>query len=156
MTSYEYKVVPAPQKGEKARGIKTAEGRFACAIERAMNDMAADGWEYLRSETLPSEERSGLTSSTSVWRNLLVFRRARMEGTEAESAVAEGTAALEGRRLASAADLARSSQMAPPVPGPLRPDPAPRRDAGSDPHTAGEGAADTEAPATDDKHPAGG
>ena len=111
MTSYEYKVMPAPQKGEKTRGIKTAEGRFANAIERAMNDMAADGWEYLRAETLPSEERSGLTSTTNVWRNLLVFRRPRRDEAGAGDA-------LEGRRLASAADLARGSQAAPPVTAP--------------------------------------
>ncbi|MBU2963000.1 DUF4177 domain-containing protein [Citreicella sp. C3M06] len=114
MTSYEYKVVPAPQKGEKARGVKSAEGRFAHAIERAMNDMAAQGWEYLRAETLPSEERSGLTSTANVWRNLLVFRRARA-----------APASLEGRRLASAADLARGSENAPPVSGPLRLEPTP-------------------------------
>lgn len=42
-----------------------------------MNDMAASGWEYQRAETLPSTERAGLTGSTTEWRNLLVFRRAR-------------------------------------------------------------------------------
>lgn len=41
-----------------------------------MNDMGAQGWEYQRAETLPSIERSGLTGSTTEWRNLLVFRRA--------------------------------------------------------------------------------
>ena len=73
--AYEYKVVPAPAKGIKAKGVKGAEARFAQAMEQLMNDMAADGWDFQRSETLPSEERSGLTSSQTVWRNLLVFRR---------------------------------------------------------------------------------
>ena len=40
-----------------------------------MNEMAAEGWEYLRAETLPSVERSGLTATTTQWRNVLVFRR---------------------------------------------------------------------------------
>ena len=66
MTRYEYKVVPAPVKGEKSRGVKGAEGRFAFAIERLMNEMAAEGWEYQRAETLPSEERSGIASSQTV------------------------------------------------------------------------------------------
>ena len=40
-----------------------------------MNEMGANGWEYQRAETLPSVERTGLTGSTTEWRNLLVFRR---------------------------------------------------------------------------------
>lgn len=75
MQSYEYKVVPAPVKGEKERGLKTGAERFAHALESAMNEMAAGGWEYCRAETLPAEERSGLTSKTTVYHNLLVFRR---------------------------------------------------------------------------------
>ena len=77
MPEFEYKVVPAPTKGVKAKGVKTAEGRFANALELLMNEMAADGWEYLRADMLPSEERQGLTGSTTNWRNVLVFRRPR-------------------------------------------------------------------------------
>lgn len=79
MTVYEYKVVPAPAKGAKARGVKGAEARFAFALERVMNEMAEGGWEFQRSETLPAEERTGLTQTTTQWRNLLVFRRARRD-----------------------------------------------------------------------------
>jgi hypothetical protein len=75
MQRYEYKVVPAPQKGIKAKGEKTAEGRFAASVEQVLNQMGQDGWEYQRAELLPSEERAGLTSSTVNWRNVLVFRR---------------------------------------------------------------------------------
>jgi hypothetical protein len=38
--------------------------------------MGADGWEFQRAETLPSQERSGLTSTVTTYRNVLVFRRA--------------------------------------------------------------------------------
>ena len=75
MTHYEYKVIPAPAKAEKAKGIKTPEGRFAQTIETAINRLAEGGWEFQRAELLPSEERQGLTGSTTTWRNLLVFRR---------------------------------------------------------------------------------
>lgn len=75
MPEFEYKVVPAPTKGEKAKGVKTPQARFAHALETMMNTMAADGWEYLRADMLPSEERQGLTGSTTNWRNMLVFRR---------------------------------------------------------------------------------
>lgn len=76
MHAFEYKVVPAPHKGTKAKGIKTPENRFANSIEILLNEMAAEGWEYQRAELLPSEERSGLTGSTTNWRNVLIFRRA--------------------------------------------------------------------------------
>ncbi|MEX0367206.1 MAG: DUF4177 domain-containing protein [Ruegeria sp.] len=75
MAGWEYKVIPAPTKGQKAKGVKGGEGRFAHALELLMNDMARAGWEFQRAETLPSTERSGLTGSTTEWRNLLVFRR---------------------------------------------------------------------------------
>ncbi|MEM6939879.1 MAG: DUF4177 domain-containing protein [Pseudomonadota bacterium] len=79
MQSYEYKVMPAPTKGLKAKGVKGPEARFSNAIETLMNDLAAEGWEYLRADTLPSVERSGLTSTTTEWRTLLVFRKLRAD-----------------------------------------------------------------------------
>jgi len=75
MPRYEYKVIPAPAKGRKAKGVKAPEARFALAVEAALNEMGAEGWEYLRAELLPSDERSGLAGSTVNWRNVLVFRR---------------------------------------------------------------------------------
>ena len=74
--SYEYKVVPAPARGLKAKGVKSAEDRFALALQTSMNELAADGWEYLRADTLPCEQREGLLSKTTVYQNMLVFRRA--------------------------------------------------------------------------------
>lgn len=79
--SYEYKFVPAPSRGDKRRGVKTPEHRFAATLEDAVNALAADGWEYLRTDTLPSEERSGLRQTATVWRTMLVFRRAAMAQT---------------------------------------------------------------------------
>lgn len=75
--TYEYKVIPAPTRGQKAKGIKGPEGRFANALEREMNRLGAEGWEYLRADTLPHEERSGLTGSNTSYRSVLVFRRAK-------------------------------------------------------------------------------
>ncbi|NOD48360.1 MULTISPECIES: DUF4177 domain-containing protein [unclassified Ruegeria] len=83
MQRYEYKVIPAPQKGVKAKGVKTAEGRFAVSVEQVLNQMGQDGWEYQRAELLPSEERAGLTGSTTNWRNVLVFRRVVEEEVDA-------------------------------------------------------------------------
>jgi hypothetical protein len=83
MSRYEYKVVPAPAKGTKARGVKTPEGRFALSVESVLNQMGAEGWEYLRAELLPSDERTGLTGTTTNWRNVLVFRRLHAADTSA-------------------------------------------------------------------------
>ena len=47
-----------------------------------MNGLAGYGWEYQRAETLPSLERSGFTSTTTEWRNVLVFRRPRKTDAE--------------------------------------------------------------------------
>ena len=76
MTAYEYSVVPAPTKGSKAKGIKGPEARFAHALEELMNEKGAEGWEYIRADTLPSVVRTGLTGSATHWRHVLVFRRA--------------------------------------------------------------------------------
>lgn len=76
MQAYEYTVLPAPNRGEKVRGARTGVERFAHALTMEINRMAQAGWEYVRAETLPCEERSGLTSRTTVYHNVLVFRRA--------------------------------------------------------------------------------
>ncbi|MGO4909695.1 DUF4177 domain-containing protein [Pseudorhodobacter sp. W20_MBD10_FR17] len=75
MKSFEYQVVPAPKKGEKSKGAKTPADRFALALTTLMNKMGVLGWEYIRSDILPCEERVGLTGSKSVYQNMLVFRR---------------------------------------------------------------------------------
>lgn len=83
MPQYQYRVISAPNRGVKAKGIKAPEDRFSHAIEEVMNQMATEGWEYQRAETLPSVERSGLTSTTTNWRNVLVFRRPLKEAVSA-------------------------------------------------------------------------
>ncbi len=109
MPRYEYKVIPAPQKGAKAKGVKTPEGRFATSVEQVLNEMGQQGWEYQRAELLPSEERSGLTGSTTNWRNVLVFRRViEAEVTEAVAPVA----------TPSPTETPEGVPLAQPVPGP--------------------------------------
>ncbi|SIP87969.1 hypothetical protein SAMN05421641_101158 [Paracoccus thiocyanatus] len=76
MSSYEYTAIPAPIRGEKTRGAKSGIDRFAATMTDTLNQMAQDGWDYVRAETLPAEERSGLTSRSTVYHNLLIFRRA--------------------------------------------------------------------------------
>jgi Domain of unknown function (DUF4177) len=75
MTQYEYKVIPAPARGEKLRGAKTAEDRLAATLAELMNALGREGWEYVRADTLPCEERVGLTGRKTTFVNMLVFRR---------------------------------------------------------------------------------
>lgn len=75
MQRYEYKVIPAPKRGEKARGVRTTEERFALALTHLMNDLGADGWDYVRADALPCDERVGLTGRRTIFLNVLVFRR---------------------------------------------------------------------------------
>lgn len=75
MPRYEFKVIPAPRRGEKARGLKTTEERFALALTTVMNDMGREGWDYVRADTLPVDERAGFTGTKTSFQNMLVFRR---------------------------------------------------------------------------------
>lgn len=86
MQRYEYKVVPAPRKAVKVRGAKTTEDRFAVMLEELMNQLGAQGWDYVRSDTLPVEERQGLTGRATTYQSMLIFRRA------VESAMTQPTA----------------------------------------------------------------
>ena len=83
MQHYEYKVIAAPRRGEKAPGVKSTPDRFAVAMSRLMNVLGAEGWDYLRADTLPVDERVGLTGTRTSFQTMLVFRR----GIEAEVVV---------------------------------------------------------------------
>jgi hypothetical protein len=82
MTRYEYRVLPAPSKGVKVKGARTTEARFAHALMELMNELGGEGWEYQRTDTLPCEERVGLTGRATRFQNMLVFRRALAETVE--------------------------------------------------------------------------
>ncbi len=117
MQSYEYKVIPAPARGEKERGLKTGAEKFAHALTLAMNELAREGWEYWRAETLPAEERSGLTSKTTVYHNLLVFRRptgtASLPGTSEAIVAVDAMEAAAKRLISAIAPEGRAPRLGP-------------------------------------------
>lgn len=82
MQRFEFKVIPAPKRGEKARGVKSTEDRFALALTSLMNQLGAEGWDYVRADALPCEERVGLTGTKTTFQNVLVFRRVLSSGVE--------------------------------------------------------------------------
>jgi len=106
---YEYKVVPAPTRGEKVRGIKGTQARFAHALADLMNQLGRDGWEYQRADTLPCEERQGLTRKATKFVNLLVFRRiVAANDSAANDSVANVTQAMPAPEIAVEKSVAAS------------------------------------------------
>lgn len=120
MQRFEYKVVPAPRRGEKAKGAKTSEERFAVALMRVMNEMGAEGWDYVRADTLPCDERSGLTGVKTSYLNMLVFRRAATAGSAASDSddVQDPVAPFSALKVVSEADLTAPAR---PIGAPIAP-----------------------------------
>ncbi len=78
MTHYDYKVVPAPKRAKRVRGVHGAEDLFALTLTDAINEVARQGWEYVRAEHLPAEAPRGwFRGGTAGEQTVLVFRRAR-------------------------------------------------------------------------------
>lgn len=73
---FEYKVVASPRRTKKIRGVKGTKNLFAEVLTEKMNEMARDGWEYLRAESLPVDEKTSLLKGrVETYQNVLVFRR---------------------------------------------------------------------------------
>ena len=114
----EYKVVPAPKKGQKKRGVKAADERYALALAEVINAEAARGWRYVRAESLPVEEKTGWTRRETVYHTLLIFERGALPVVEATGA--------EGRPAQAAAPAEPVAEPASaPAPAPA-PQPAPQ------------------------------
>ncbi|MFE3837965.1 DUF4177 domain-containing protein [Pseudogemmobacter sonorensis] len=111
MQRYEYRVIPAPRRGEKAKGVKTTEERFALALTHLMNELGAEGWDYIRADALPVDERAGLTGTRTSYQNMLVFRRP-LEARAAQPS-------LEPTALAPREVAAVSAPVAPAAVAPL-------------------------------------
>ena len=116
MQRYEYKVIPAPRRGTKSREAKTNEDRFALTLSLLMNDLGRDGWDYVRAETLPTEERAGFTKTRVVEQTVLIFRRS-LAGPAALVNPAEGGVAAFRPQAAAEAATPRLGPAVEPAPG---------------------------------------
>ncbi len=57
-------------------------------LSETMNDLAAEGWEFQRAESLPCETRAGFFGGTKTFEtNVLVFRRTLEEDAVSEPIV---------------------------------------------------------------------
>lgn len=85
--NYEYLVRPAPKRAKKNKAARNPAEKLALALTDIMNEMAEDGWEFVRSETLTVIEKSGVLSKASEYlESVLVFRRPK-EGITASANV---------------------------------------------------------------------
>ncbi|MBP1804587.1 DUF4177 domain-containing protein [Rubellimicrobium aerolatum] len=117
MHSHDYRVVPAPRRGLKAKGLRRPEERFANALETEMNRLAREGWEYVRTDTLPHEHKRGWFSRpVTEMRTVLVFRRPRPVAVQ-PATVQTGTAlpSFAPPPFVAPARAAAPEPMAPPM-----------------------------------------
>jgi hypothetical protein len=78
MTYYDYKVVPAPKRAKRVKGVHGVEELFALTLTEAINEVARQGWEYVRAEHMPAESPGGWFRGPAAGeQTVLVFRRAR-------------------------------------------------------------------------------
>lgn len=89
MSSYEFKVVPAPIRPRKLTGLARGQDRFCATLTDVMTDLGLEGWEFVRAETLPFENRRLWFWRTRAPRSCLVFRRAipALADTDADQAI---------------------------------------------------------------------
>lgn len=97
MTNYDYKVVPAPRRTRKVKGIKGPDELFAHTLAEAINEVARQGWEYVRAETLTVEAPRGwFRRGASAEQAVLIFRRVREAlGPRLAAVPSAGTAGRE-------------------------------------------------------------
>jgi hypothetical protein len=117
MTHYDYKVIPAPRKVKRMKGVSGADELFAHTLTDAINEVARQGWEYVRAERLPAEAPRGwLRPAQAEEQAVLVFRRPRESLGPRLASLPEGAAALppepEPPRPVPAAERAAVDRMA--------------------------------------------
>lgn len=74
--AFEYKCVGGPERPRRLRGTHSRSDRVAVAMQEIIGAEAVDGWEYLRTDLVPVEEKAGIFSRPQeVHRAVLIFRR---------------------------------------------------------------------------------
>lgn len=76
MQGVEYKVVAAPRRAKPVRGARGKAEAMARALEDILQEEAAAGWEYVRADLIPCEEKPGFFARRiELHRAMLVFRK---------------------------------------------------------------------------------
>lgn len=74
MTKYDYRAVPCPDRALRKRDLPKGADPFAETLTAAINELASEGWDYLRVEAVEIKTRRFLWTKTEE-RHFLVFRR---------------------------------------------------------------------------------
>lgn len=74
MTKYEFRAVPCPQRAQRSRNVTKGADAFSETLNTAINELAVEGWDYIRAETIDVTSR-GLFKRRTEQRTFLVFRR---------------------------------------------------------------------------------
>ena len=74
MRRYEYKVVPVPEKCLSSKDAAAADDPAAFTVEVVLNDMAVEGWIYIRTDRM-TMQKAGILGQKDVSRDMMVFRR---------------------------------------------------------------------------------
>lgn len=101
MSVYEFKLVPAPLRPVQKKVRSSAEDGFCVTLTEMVNDMAADGWEYVRCESLPGPSRGWKFWKPREERQVFVFRRLRDDSFLLPAPEAFGTDPLIPPRAAA-------------------------------------------------------
>jgi len=80
MTEYEYKVLPAPEKPLRYKGIARGDDAFAVTLSEILNDQGKEGWVYLRTEKVTERRGVWPLRHRRVVREMIVFQRVKGEG----------------------------------------------------------------------------
>lgn len=123
MSVYEFKMIPAPERPARMKGLARGEDQFCATLTNVVNEMAADGWEYVRCEALPCSRSRWAFWARRTERQVFVFRRLRVRSTLLPSPeavatgrhlipLAESEAETAQRRLSEAVSNRRPSMPA--------------------------------------------
>jgi hypothetical protein len=113
MPRYEYKAIAAPRRGKGGKGIKGREAKFSHALTSVLNELGADGWEYVRTDMLPMDERSGLIGHTTSEMHMMIFRRVEDEQERFDAPRAERGSAADPVRFSDDSGNRAESARAP-------------------------------------------
>ncbi len=109
---FEYKVVPAPVRAVRVKGLKTTAERFAHTLAESINAESAGGWQFVRCETMPCETRSAFGATKQSQQVVMIFTR------ETGVRRPDAGAALAAAQAAPAGIDPEAERAAPPVVAP--------------------------------------
>ena len=76
MERYEYRLEAVPTKSKRYKGLPKSEDAFALTVTDEINDLAKDGWEFFRIETINETRRAGLFGTKTETHEYMMYRRA--------------------------------------------------------------------------------